>query len=72
MDGERGGGGGGGGDFKIDYDTAGDSMYYSTSSRDNSNVFNIAGGDVQTLRDLPLVTVEIGKVITTELNAEHY
>ena len=24
------------------------------------------------MRDLPLVTVEIGKVITTELNAEHY
>ena len=58
--------------LQIDYDTAGDSMYYSTSSRDNSNVFNVAGGDVQTMRDLPLVTVEIGKVITTELNAEHY
>ena len=47
--------------LEVNYDDAGDSVYFYTGSTDNNNVFNIAGGNVVTQTDLPLVTVEFGK-----------
>ena len=47
--------------LRVRYDEDGDSVYYSIESEDNNDMFNIAGGDVTTQTDLPLVTVEIGK-----------
>ena len=47
--------------LQVRYKQGGGFLYYSSEAGDNSNVFDISGGDIE--NDLPLVTVEIGKLL---------
>ena len=48
--------------LQVRYDDGGDSVYYATIANQNNDVFDISGSDVDTSTDIPLVTVEIGKL----------
>ena len=53
-----------GGDSRLQvrYDNGGDSVYYGTAANQNNDIFDISGSGVTTSTDIPLVTVEIGKL----------
>ena len=44
------------------YENGGDSVYYGTAANQNIDDFDISGSGVATRTDIPLVTVEIGKL----------
>ena len=48
--------------LQVGYDNGGDSVYYGTGANQNNDVFDISGSGVTTSTDIPLVTVEIGKL----------
>ena len=48
--------------LQVRYDNGGDSVYYSTAANQNNDIFDISGSGVATSTDIPLVTVEIGKL----------
>ena len=63
-----------GGDSRLQvrYDNGGDSVYYGTRANQNNDIFDISGSGVDTSTDIPLVTVEIGKLYFLWISMHKY